>query len=264
MFESIGIPVLIFVGLGIFAGLLLSVFSKIFAVETNEKVEEIKEALPGLNCGACGFSGCEDYANKLFENPELKTNLCIPGGSEAAAKISTVLGKDFEEAEPMVAEVYCRGSNEYTSDIFSYSGMNTCSACNLYYQGKGKCNYGCIGFGDCAAVCPNGAISVVDGVSVVNQDLCIGCGLCVKACPKGIIGIHKKSQKVRVKCFNCDLGKDTRSACSAGCIGCRKCEKTCQFDAIHVEKNKASIDYDKCTNCGACAEVCPIHCIVKE
>lgn len=264
MGKEVLIPVLIFAGLGLFAGLLLSIFSKVFAVKTNEKVEQLKEALPGLNCGACGFSGCEDYANKLFENPDMKTNLCVPGGADVSQKISTVLGKEFEAVEPMVADVHCRGTEEYTRDIFEYSGLHTCKACNMYYQGKGKCNYGCIGFGDCMAVCQYDAIHVVDGVAQVDHDKCIGCGMCAKACPKGIIDIHKKSQKVLVKCFNCDLGKDTRAACTAGCIGCKKCEKTCPHDAIHVVNNKATIDYDKCTNCGSCAEVCPMHCIIVQ
>lgn len=261
--SEILIPVLIFAGLAIFAGLLLSIFSKVFAVETNETVEELKEALPGLNCGSCGFSGCEDYATRLFQNPDMKTNLCRPGGAECAMKLSQILGKEFEDVVPMVAEVYCKGSQETTADLFEYEGLHSCAACNLYYKGKGKCDYGCLGFGDCAAVCPNGAIYISDGHAYVNKALCTGCGLCADACPKGIIGIHKAEQKVIVKCFNCDLGKYTRTACSAGCIGCKRCEKTCQFDAIHVSENKATIDYDKCTNCGMCADACPVKCIVK-
>jgi electron transport complex protein RnfB len=263
MLQQILIPTAIFVGLGIFAGLLLSIFSKVFAVKTNETVEQLKEALPGLNCGACGFSGCEDYASRLYQNPDMKTNLCRPGGGECAKKISQILGKEFEDVEPVVADVYCRGSEETTADLFEYEGLHTCSACNLYYKGKGKCDYGCLGFGDCVRVCQYNAISVVDGRAQVNFDLCVGCGMCESVCPKGIIGLHKKSQKVVVKCFNCDLGKFTRSACTAGCIGCKKCEKTCPFDAIHVEQNKASIDYEKCRNCGLCVSACPVHCIIK-
>lgn len=258
------IPVLIFAGLGIFAGLLLSIFSKVFAVETNEKVEEIKEALPGLNCGACGFSGCEDYACKLEADADLKTNLCLPGGEDTAKTISDILGRSFDGIEPMVAEVYCHATNETTSDLFEYDGIRTCSACNMYYSGKGKCDYGCLGFGDCQAVCNYNAVCIVDGTAQINRSLCVGCGMCEKACPKQIIGIRKKSQKIIVKCKNCDTGKNTRKACSVGCIGCKKCETTCKFNAIHVNNNNAVIDYDKCKNCGACVNVCPVHCIVKE
>lgn len=263
MMDKILIPTLIFVGLGLFSGLLLSVFSKVFAVKTSETVEKIKEALPGLNCGVCGFSGCEDYANNLVENDEIKGNLCVPGGAGTAMEISTILGKNFEDVDAIVAEVYCNGTDNTTVDLFEYDGIRTCSACNLYYGGKGKCSYGCIGFGDCIKACNYGAITIVEGIAVINKDLCIGCGMCKKMCPKEIIGMHKKSQNVVVKCYNCDIGKNTRGACSVGCIGCRKCEKTCQYGAIKVDQNKARIDYSLCTNCKECVAVCPIHCIIE-
>ena len=51
-------PVLIVAGIGLLAGLLLAVLSKIMAVPVDEKEEAITEVLPGANCGACGFSGC--------------------------------------------------------------------------------------------------------------------------------------------------------------------------------------------------------------
>ena len=53
------------------------------------------------------------------------------------------------------------------------------------------------------------------------------------------------------------MGKAVISVCSAGCIGCKICEKTCKFDAIHVIDNIPVIDYDKCKNCGMCANKCP-------
>lgn len=263
LIKEILTPALIFIGLGIFAGLLLSICSKVFAVEVNEKVEKIKDVLPGANCGACGFSGCEDYANKLCENNDIKTNLCIPGGNDVSMKISEILGTTFEESEPIVSEVYCNGTNKVTGKFFDYQGFESCSACNLYYLGDGNCSYGCLGLGDCIKVCEYGAISIVDGIATIDNNKCVGCGLCTNVCPKGIIGMHKKSQKVIVKCSNCDMGKFTRSACSVGCIGCKKCEKTCSYDAIHVENNKAHIDYNKCTNCGECAKVCPVNCIIS-
>lgn len=263
LIKEILTPALIFIGLGIFAGLLLSICSKVFAVEVNEKVEKIKDVLPGANCGACGFSGCEDYANKLCENNDIKTNLCIPGGNDVSMKISKILGTTFEESESIVSEVYCNGTNKVTGKFFDYQGFESCSACNLYYSGDGNCSYGCLGLGDCIKVCEYGAISIVDGIATIDNNKCVGCGLCTNVCPKGIIGMHKKSQKVIVKCSNCDMGKFTRSACSVGCIGCKKCEKTCNYDAIHVENNKAHIDYNKCTNCGECAKVCPVNCIIS-
>ena len=45
------------------------------------------------------------------------------------------------------------------------------------------------------------------------------------------------------------------------CIACRKCEKECPHDAIHVVEMLAVVDYEKCTGCGICVDVCPQECI---
>lgn len=259
---NIVIPILVFAGLGIGAGVLLSTFSKVFAVETDPRVEQLKEALPGLNCGACGFSGCESYAVALAQDATLSTTLCTPGGAEAVLQISDILGTEAAAIEPMVAMVQCQGNAEHTGDLFQYDGVPSCQAANLYYGGKGNCNYGCLGFGDCRDACPFGAITVVNDLAVVNPDLCTGCQLCVSTCPKHIIAMQKKSQRVTVLCFSGDTGRDTRQACTVGCIGCKKCEKVCPQGAILVEGNKATINGDLCTSCGACIPVCPSHCIV--
>ena len=255
------IPILLFVGLGLLAGLLLSVFSKIFAVETDEKVEEVRAALPGLNCGVCGFSGCESYAKEIVHGGAA-TNRCVPGGADAARKISGIMGTEFESVSRQVAFVSCGGSvPKVTSNSYVYEGERTCAACNLYYQGRGICNYGCIGFGDCAKQCAFDAISIADECAVVNPERCTGCTMCTKACPKGLIHIRDLTKTVYVSCSSCDAGKDVVKTCENGCIACRKCERVCPTGAIRVENNVASIDYAKCTNCHACAENCPRHCI---
>ena len=51
------VPILLFAALGLLAGVLLSVFSKVFAVEQDERIPLVREALPGANCGACGYAG---------------------------------------------------------------------------------------------------------------------------------------------------------------------------------------------------------------
>jgi ferredoxin len=64
-----------------------------------------------------------------------------------------------------------------------------------------------------------------------------------------------------VLCSNKDKGAVTRKVCKSGCIGCRKCEKVCPSEAIKVVNNVAVIDYEKCVDCGACAENCTTKCI---
>lgn len=261
MLLQILIPVAIFIGLAVITGVLLSIFSKIFAVETDERVERIVGALPGLNCGVCGYSGCENYANELVSN-DAPTNKCIPGGDNAAHDISEILGKNFKDVVGTIAFVRCDGAvPRVTQDRYTYHGERTCAACNMYYQGKGSCDFGCIGFGDCIRECQYGAICIVDEVAIIDPLRCKGCTLCVKSCPKGLIALRDANKKIYVKCKSCNTGKETISKCANGCIGCKKCEKECQSGAITVKDNLASIDYDKCTNCQKCLRNCPKHCI---
>lgn len=255
------LPVLIFIGLGLLAGILLSVFSKIFAVETDERVSQIREALPGLNCGVCGFSGCDNYSYELV-NGSAPTNRCIPGGDEASHKISNILGTAYADVTETTAFVRCNGAvPKATDDSYIYQGEATCAACDMYYQGKGSCDFGCIGYGDCVKQCSYGAISIVDEVAVVDPKLCHGCNMCVRICPKHLIETRDATRKVYVPCASCNTGKVTNIKCANGCIGCGKCQKACPNGAITVENNLASIDYSKCTNCLECVNTCPKHCI---
>ena len=75
-------------GVGLLIGLLLGVAGKKFAVETDERVEQVREHLAGSNCGGCGFAGCDDYAKKLASDHTTPTTLCPVGGPECARKIS--------------------------------------------------------------------------------------------------------------------------------------------------------------------------------
>ena len=50
-----------------------------------------------------------------------------------------------------------------------------------------SCSAGCIGCGLCKKICPENAISVVNGLAVIDYDKCISCGLCATVCPKKVI-----------------------------------------------------------------------------
>ena len=72
------------------AGVMILVFSHFFAVKENPLKAEIREHLPGINCGACGYKGCDDYAAALAEGG-VKPNLCIPGADAVSRRISETL-----------------------------------------------------------------------------------------------------------------------------------------------------------------------------
>lgn len=262
--NDIILPVLILTGIGLGAGLLLVLASVLLQVKKDDTAEKLTELLPGINCGACGYSGCASYAAALAKggrDGSVKPNLCAPGGDATAKKISAFLGTETAEVEEQVAIVSCGGNCNVTGKRFDYHGTPSCEACNSLYSGNGDCAYGCLGFGDCVRSCPYGAISIENGIAVIHRELCTGCGICVSKCPKHLILRHRLSGLVDVKCANHNDGKATRAVCTNGCIACGKCEKTCPYDAIHVKDKLAVIDYEKCTSCGACVKVCPVKCI---
>ena len=244
-------------GLGIVFGAILGFASKIFAVDEDPRVGQVQECLPGANCGGCGYPGCGGLATAIVAG-KAPVNACAPGGAKAAAAIAEVMGVVAEETEPTVAFVKCGGTCDKAQNKYDYDGIDDCiMAAQLAGASSKACAYGCMGLGSCVKACKFDAIKIENGVAVVDPDLCVSCGKCVSTCPKHIIEIVPKKKKVKVQCSSKDMGKAVMSVCSAGCIGCKICEKTCKFDAIHVIDNIAVIDYDKCKNCGMCANKCP-------
>lgn len=251
---------ILMLGLSLVAGISLSVLSHYFAVKEDPKKIKIRECLPGVNCGACGYKGCDDYAAALAEG-STKPNLCIPGAQTVADKIGDILGIEAEPFKDVVAFVMCNGNCQATAIKAEYEGVKTCRAAAMVYSGGNSCSFGCLGFGDCSIVCPSNAICTIDGIAHIDSSKCLGCGMCKNACPKQIIKMVPQDATSIVMCSNKQKGADARKACTNACIGCKKCEKACPVGAITVNDNLATIDYDKCNRCGLCAKECPTACL---
>ena len=258
--NEVLVPVLILAGIALLAGILLTIASKVLFVKTDERVTKILDVLPMANCGACGFAGCEDYA-KAVSTANAELNLCKPGGVEASGKISEIMGKSVGETIREVAFVRCNGNCDATGNKYNFIGEMTCASVKRFYGGMGKCNHGCDGLGDCKAVCDYEALEIVNGVAIINENNCVACTKCVTACPNNLIVIRKAEQVIDVRCKSKDIGKIARQLCKNACIACKICEKKCNFDAIKVVDNFATIDYNKCTLCGECVKACPTKCI---
>lgn len=254
--NEILIAVVIVAAIGLILGVGLSIAAVVMEVKKDEKEDKVREALPGANCGACGYSGCDGYAAAVAKG-EAEVNLCIPGGDSVAAEVAGVMGVEAGETQKKAAFVGCSGTYDNCGIKFDYKGLNTCAAANQHFAGVKDCTFACLGFGDCMTACPNEALHIENGIAVVDESNCTGCGICANTCPKGVIKVVPEGSKVRVKCNSRDKGIITKNSCEIGCIGCKICEKKCPSGAIKVEDFLASIDYDKCTGCGICAESCP-------
>lgn len=258
--QIIIITTLVIAVIGIVVGAGLVFTGRKFHVEVDERETAVREVLPGNNCGACGYAGCDALAAAIVAG-NAPVNACPVGGAPVAQKVGGIMGQTAELTERKVAFVRCKGTCDVTRNQGNYVGIQDCRAAVLSGVNVSECGYGCLGLGSCAAVCPEDAIRVVNGVAMVNRKKCVGCGLCVKACPKNLIELVPASKRVIVQCSNHDRGPLVKKVCSAGCIGCMLCTRQCEFDAIHVANNLASINYDNCTQCGKCVEKCPAKVI---
>ena len=129
--------------------------------------------------------------------------------------------------------------------------------------GDKACEYSCLGFGDCEAACPFGAIHVVEGrLAAVDEEKCVGCGVCLTACPRGVLQLMTASHPVHSACSAHLSGKVVRESCTAGCIGCGKCQRACKFGALRLVDNLPDIDFDKCRRCMQCVDACPTGAIM--
>ena len=256
--SSAGVLALIALVLGAF----LAVASVIFKVEGNDTEEKVASLLPGANCGGCGYAGCASMA-KAIANGEESVSACSIVSQENADAICEILGMEKPEIIVKRAVVRCRGNCNNTKNKYDYIGIHDCNAAMRVSGGPNACDFGCLGLGSCAAVCPENAIVIENELARIDRDKCIGCGACAKACPKKVIEIIPETHGILVKCKNTQKGAEVRKYCDVGCIACKICEKNCPEGAISVDSGLAVIDFSKCTACGTCVEKCPKGLIIR-
>ncbi len=251
-------------GIALLMGIILSIAYLKLAVKPNPKEEAIRKLLPGANCGACGFPGCDMYAEKLSKG-EASIDGCKAIGNEVREKIAEIIGVEVKPTKPMIATLICQGGRDICPEHFNYDGVDSCRAAVLLHGGDKGCPFGCIGLGDCERVCPFNAIRMGNnGLPIIDPDKCTGCGICVDECPKGVLKLIPKDKLVYLACNSQDRGKDVKSVCKLGCIGCTICIKVCPYDALRMEGNLPVMDFEKCTDCGICVHKCPTKSFVDR
>ena len=246
---------------GVF-GVLLAIASIVFRVHQDERIGKIRAALPGANCGGCGYPGCDGYASGVV-NDGAPVNKCSVGGSKVAEIIASIMGVEAGASVPMRAFLKCKGTCEASPRQLIYEGIHDCKSASVIPGGSpNSCPFGCIGLGTCVSVCQFGALSMGDdGLPKVDVSKCVGCGACVENCPKGVFTLVPVTADVIVACNSHWKGPMVKSVCSAGCIGCTLCEKKCPKKAVTMVNDLAVINQDLCVKCGICAKVCPAKVI---
>ena len=249
--------------LGVVSAILLAVAARRFHVVVDARVEAVEAALPGSNCGACGNPSCFAVAEGIVAG-DLATNTCVAGGQAVADAVAHVMEAEACVVEHVISARHCGGGTNAVRS-YDYSGVPSCASANRLAGGPLTCRAGCLGFGDCVRACPFDAMALdARGLPVIDPVKCTGCGICVKECPRGqirLLELVPESAPIVVRCNAHDKPKERKANCSMCCIACKKCERECPSDAIHVIDLLAVVDYEKCTGCGTCLEVCPQRCI---
>jgi len=236
---------------GLCCGLALAYAARRFAVKVDPKIDAVRACLPGANCGACGFAGCESYAEAVVCDIGCPPGKCAPGKQAVAEKVAAITGKAVGEASEVISFLRCSRNEGQVAKKHSYVGFDTCQAASIAFGGPYECTFACVGYGDCEAACPFDAIHMKDNMPVIDPVACTGCGVCVKICPKQVLQLLPKNAPVYVPCSSKDSGKAVTNVCQVGCTHCKACTVKAK-EAVSMVKDRIEIEYDKCDE--ACAK----------
>ena len=253
--------ILTLASLGFVAAAVLAIASKFFHVDEDPRVGAVIDALPGANCGGCGYAGCEGYAIAVVNVPSVAANLCVAGSAEISIAVGELTGKVVTEAEPLISFCRCDKVAGQVQKRYTYQGMPSCAAAATLAQGADVCPHSCLGFGDCVVTCPFEALYIENNIVKVRENLCTGCDMCTHACPRGTLKLIPRRARVMITCSTKDKMRAVMDVCKVGCIQCGKCIKTCPAGAISTVGGRIDIDQMKCLAYGPdCAEACVAAC----
>jgi len=207
--ETVIFKAILFMGcLGVTISVLLALAARIFHIDEDPRLIAIKSVLPGVNCGACGFPGCESAAKAVLAG-RAPVTVCATGGMDVVEALMRLTGRHGSIIDLPTAGVHCQGGLR-TAPRFDYDGASDCRAAALLSGGFNECAAGCLGGGTCAAACPFKAIRMSpDRLPVIDPDRCRGCGRCVAVCPRDVIRLETLTDRL--------LHLDRTSDCLAPC-----------------------------------------------
>ena len=158
--------------IGCLAALILYLAAQRFKVFEDPRIDQVEGALPGANCGGCGFPGCRGFAEACVKADDLGSLSCPVGGASTMGQVASILGKVAAESEPMVAVLRCNGSHANRKRHNQYDGTKNCRIAAGLYGGETGCTFGCLGFGDCEVSCKFDALHIdaETGLPVIDEE----------------------------------------------------------------------------------------------
>ena len=231
-------------GLTLLLALMLILANRKLYVYEDPRIDKVEEMLPHANCGACGFPGCRPFAEALVDGKVLPGK-CTVSTEDKRQAIAAYLGVDAGAEERRVARLACAGGTNVARNRAQYEGVETCRAASLISGGGKGCFWGCLGHGDCEAVCDFDAITMNEhSLPVVDEDKCTACGDCVEICPKDLFSLQPVSNHLWVACKNLEAGDEILEECQVGCTACGKCAMDAPGDLIVIRNNLPVINYN--------------------
>ena len=255
--------IVVITAIALACGALLALAARFLHVPLDTREEALVKLLPGINCGACGFAGCAEFAKALAGGGS-KPILCAALSAKKRLALAEFLGMEEEAGHNRrVAFVACGGNLADAGRRFVYNGIADCVSAAATGGGDKACIHGCVGYSTCVRACPANAIFLEDGLAVVNPALCTGCGICVASCPRRLIHLVPEGPDAHVLCSSPEKGAAVRKVCGHGCAGCRVCVKLAPGAYVMAGENLASRDYAQPPpeNAAAVVAKCPGKCV---
>lgn len=245
----------------LFASLLVLAHRKLH-VDEDPRIDAALQMLPGTNCGACGYPGCLGLAEAMAGGQALPGK-CTVMSEDEREDVARFLGVDVGAEEKVVARLACAGGTNVARNRARYEGLESCRAATLVAGGGKACFWGCLGLGDCEAVCDFDAIYMNEhDLPVVIDDACTACGDCVDACPKDLFSLHPVSHRLWVACKNLEKGDAVLADCEVGCDACGRCALDAPDGLISMIDNLPVVDYSRNHDAKIAIDRCPTGAIV--
>lgn len=229
--------------LGVALAGVLAFANRRLSVQEDPRIDQVEDLLPKSNCGACGLAGCRNFAEKVVAG-EVVPARCTVSSPDQVGSIAQLLGIGAGEVEKRVARLACAGGKHVARMRAHYAGLETCRAAAVVSGGGKECAWGCLGLGDCVAVCKHGAITLdLHGLPVVDVDKCTACNDCVEVCPKGLFSVEPEDRRLWIACRNRAEGDVAEASCEVACTACGRCVADAPDGLMALKNNLVEIDY---------------------